>query len=114
MQLPSGQQMARHLGLAELHPPKPLKDAHIDKTPLWFYCLQEAEASGKGKLTGVGGKIVASVIARILKEDRESVLHVHGFTPWKGFGANCTMANIMAFVEKHRDDVDYREDLFCG
>ncbi|SEW07366.1 Animal haem peroxidase [Cognatiyoonia koreensis] len=114
MQLPSGQQMARHLGIPELTAPKELRDKHITKTPLWFYCLQEAQESGKGKLTGVGGKIVASVFARILKEDYESVLHVPGFTPWSGFGDTCSMANIMAFVEKHRDDVKYREDLFCG
>lgn len=114
MQLPSGQQMARHLGLAPLPAPKALTDKHITKTPLWFYCLQEAQASGKGRLTGVGGKIVASVFARLLKEDHESVLHVPGFMPWQGFGATCSIAAIMAFVEKHRDDVKYREDLFCG
>lgn len=114
MQLPSGQQIARHLGIPELPAPAILQDKHVTKTPLWFYCLQEAQDSGKGKLTGVGGKIVASVFARILKEDRESVLHVPGFTPWKGFGDSCSLAGIMAFVERHRDDVKDREDLFCG
>ena len=114
MQLPSGQQMARHLGLDPLPAPKALTDHHITKTPLWFYCLQEAQQSGKGRLSGVGGKIVASTIVRILKEDHESVLHVPDFTPWKGFGDQCTMANVMAFVEKHRDHVDHRDDLLCG
>lgn len=114
MLLPSGQQMARHLGIPECPTPQVLKDHHVDKTPLWFYCLQEAQASGKGKLTGVGGKIVASVIVRLLREDRESVLHVPDFTPWSGFGETCTMGNLMKFVEKHRDDVAHREDLYCG
>lgn len=114
MQLPSGQQMARHLGLTPLDPPKELLDHHITKTPLWFYCLQEAQASGTHRLSGVGGKIVASVIVRLLKEDPESVLHVPGFTPWGGFGKTCTMANLMAYVEKHRDHVKHREDLYCG
>ena len=113
--LPSGQQMARSMhGISELAPPKILKDNHIDKTPLWFYCLQEAEERGKGKLTGVGGSIVASVIIRLLKLDPESVLNVPGFTPWSGFGDKCNMANMMAFVEKHRGLVANKEDLYCG
>lgn len=118
MQLPSGQQMAHKLGLKPLPAPKALTERHVDKTPLWFYCLQEAEAKAKGKgtgkLKGVGGKIVASVFVRLLKEDPESVLNVHGFTPWSGFGKKCTMASVMQFVEKHRDHVKNREDLYCG
>ena len=62
LQVASGQHMAAKLGLDPLHPPQALKDHHIDKIPLWFYCLQEAEEKGKGKLTGVGGSIVASVL----------------------------------------------------
>ncbi|MEL6572694.1 MAG: peroxidase family protein [Pseudomonadota bacterium] len=114
MQIASGQQMARHLGLDVLPPPEALQDNNVDKTPLWFYCLQEAEVSGQGKLSGVGGKLVASVFVKLLREDGESVLHVPDFKPWPGFGETCTMANIMAFVEKHRDNVKYREELFCG
>lgn len=114
MQLPSGQQMARHLGLDPLPAPKALTDHHVTKTPLWFYCLQEAEKSGKKKLSGVGGKIVASVFVNLLKHDHESVLHLPDFKPWKGFGKHCTMANVMAFVEKHRDNVKFRKELLCG
>lgn len=114
LQLPSGQQMAHNLGEDVIPAPEVLQDHHIDKTPLWFYCLQEAQVAGKGKLTGVGGKIVASVIIRLLKLDPESVLHVHGFEPWGGFGKTCSMAAMMGFVEKHRDAVKHREKLFCG
>jgi len=114
MQLPSGQQMARHLGIPELPAPSQLTDKHITKTPLWFYCLHEAQQSGKKRLSGVGGKIVASVFVRLLKEDPESILNVHGFTPWSGFGKTCTMASVMQFVEKHRDHVRNRESLYCG
>ena len=114
MHIPSGQQMAAHLGLKALRAPKALRDHHITKTPLWFYCLQEAQESGKQRLSGVGGKIVASVIIRLLKEDAESVLNMADFQPWPGFGKTCTMGNLMAFVEKHRDHVKNRESLYCG
>ena len=114
LQIASGQQMAAKLGLAPLHAPQALKDHHIDKTPLWFYCLQEAQEKGAGKLTGVGGAIVASVIIRLLKLDPESVWHVSDFEPWSGFGgANMTMGSLMAWVEEHRDHIPERTDLFC-
>ena len=114
MLLASGQQAAAKLGLEALATPDALGSAHIDKTPLWFYCLQEAQEKGKGKLTGVGGRIVASVIIQLLKRDPESVLNLTDFTPWSGFGgADCTMGSMMQFVEKHRDHVAHREDLYC-
>ncbi len=112
--LPSGQQAARKLGIEELAAPAALRDRHIDKTPLWFYCLQEAEAQGHGKLTGVGGAIVASVFIRLLRLDPESVLNTPGFTPWSGFGPHCTLGNVMKFVEDNRAGIAHREDLFTG
>ena len=112
LQVASGQQMADKLGIDRLPTPKALEDHHIDKTPLWFYCLQEAE--GKGKLTGVGGSIVASVIIRLLKLDPESVWHVPDFEPWHGFGGkDCTMGSVMKWVEDHRDHTPQRKDLWC-
>ncbi|GFE66607.1 peroxidase family protein [Litoreibacter roseus] len=115
LKLASGQQAAAKLGLDALAPPTALTDHHIDKTPLWFYCLQEASEKGKGRLTGVGGHIVASVIIRLLRLDPESVLNLHHFEPWHGFGgADCTMGRMMEYVETHRDHVTHREDLFCG
>ncbi|WP_171180128.1 peroxidase family protein [Ruegeria sp. HKCCD8929] len=114
LQIPSGQQMADKLGLHRLDTPSVLKDHHIDKTPLWYYCLQEAQEKGGGRLTGVGGSIVASVLIRLLKLDQESVWHVRDFEPWSGFGGrDCTMGSIMQWVEKHRDDIPHRKDLWC-
>lgn len=114
LQISSGQQMARFMGMAPLETPKPLKENHIDKTPLWFYCLQEAQEKGKGKLTGVGGSIVASVLIRLLKLDPESVWHVDGFKPWSGFGGtDMTMGSLMQWVEAHRENFPEREDLWC-
>lgn len=37
------------------------------KTPLWFYILREAEVKGNGRLTGVGGRIVAEVFHRAME-----------------------------------------------
>ncbi|MEX6505421.1 peroxidase family protein [Jiella sp. M17.18] len=113
--LPSGQQVARHLRIAELPPPKALTDHHVSKTPLWYYCLQEAGEQGGGRLTGVGGAIVASVLIRILKLDPESVLHVPDFKPWSGFGGNgMTLGKIMAFVDRHRAEVAHADELTSG
>lgn len=115
-QLASGQQAANHLHVTQKpHVPQVLKDKGITKTPLWFYCLQEAEEFGHGKLTGVGGAIVASVFARLLKQDKTSVLHVHGFEPWSGFtGHGSTFGGMLKFVEAHRDSVSVASDLRCG
>ena len=114
----SGQQLARWLaanhpalGVKELPAPATLKKHHITKTPLWFYCLEEATKSKK--LTGVGGIIVASVFARLLKLDRESILHTE-FEPWSGFGEKFTMGNMMKWMEDHRDHVTHAADLRCG
>ena len=114
MQLASGQQAARHLGFDPLLAPQVLRDNGIDKTPLWFYCLQEAQQLGAGRLTNVGGSIVASVIIRLLKLDPTSVLNTPDFTPWSGFGKTFSMGNLMKYVEDHRDDLPQKKDLFCG
>ena len=112
LHLMSGQQVARHLRIAELPAPQILKDAHIDKTPLWVYCLQEGK---DGKLTGVGAAVVASVFGQLLKLDPESVVHQPHFKPWSEFGGeNCTMAGVMQWIEAHRDGIPYAEALRCG
>ncbi|MGB3243592.1 MAG: peroxidase family protein [Sulfitobacter sp.] len=113
-QLASGQSMARHLGLSPRHPPEHLKKKGISKTPLWFYCLEEAD-DAHGKLAGVGGTIVASVFARLLRLDSNSFVHAHGFQPWNGFGGEDTvLGGLLKFVEKNRDSVTHAEHLRCG
>ena len=127
LQLPHGQMVARYLhhrgyGKSDhglVHPPlaapSELAKHHIDKTPLWVYCLQEAEKVGDGKLTGVGGLIVASVLIRLMKLDPASLLNTPEFKPWSGFGGDkCSMGNIMQYAEDHRDDIPHRKDLYTG
>ena len=47
------------------------KTFFAQNTPLWFYILREAEL-GDGRLTGVGGRIVAEVFHRAMEGD-----HLH-------------------------------------
>ena len=72
-QLASGEQFRDWMrGDLDLYAPDVKIHAHlkkhgITKTPLWLYALQEAEQQGGGKLTGVGGAIIASVFARLFR-----------------------------------------------
>lgn len=101
--LPSGQMVARAMGLRPLSAehlalnrleaneaflPNQLrrKKAQLKarmvrafgrNTPLWFYILKEAEILGKGELLGpVGGRIVAEVLLGLLEGDPLSYLNV--------------------------------------
>ena len=87
--LPSGQDVARAMGLI------PLSNAALGLTgagwregaPLWFYLLKESElAPSYGKRLGpVGGRIVAEVILGLLFFDRSSYMHARPvFAPKSG------------------------------
>lgn len=109
----SGQQLARHLSIDELDVPPILQSAGITKTPLWYYCLQEA--SDSGKLSGVGAAILGSVFGRLLRQDNESILQLNHFTPWNGFGRRkFSVAAVMNFVEDNRDSINHAPELRCG
>ena len=51
-----------------------------ERTPLWFYCLAEAEAAGGNHLGEVGSWLVASTFIATLLSDPESALSLD-FTP---------------------------------
>ena len=111
MGLPSGQEVARAMGL------KPVDDADIapdyaphtetlrfygfDKdTPLWYYILKEAELSKMGnrqRLGPVGSRIVANVIMGALRADPTSYLCVN--PAWKPGGGMHDIGNILFFVD---------------
>lgn len=116
LELASGQQVARQMGVPEISAPKELTAKGITKTPLWYYCLHEAESCG-GKLGPVGGTIVATTILRLLYLDHESVLcSAHDFKPWKSMGAGpngeYSMGRMLDFVEKNRDNIDHKTSLY--
>jgi hypothetical protein len=82
MGLPSGQNVARCMGI------QPLSDADLDlggrgapdfngDSPLWFYVLREAELLAGGQHLGpVGGRIVAEVLLGLLVGDPLSWLNI--------------------------------------
>jgi hypothetical protein len=72
--LPSGQDVAGHMGMAVL------TDAELElpgggPAPLWYYILKEASVQAGGQHLGeVGGRIVAEVFLGLLEKDPSSYL----------------------------------------
>ena len=103
VRLASGQQMAAMMGIQVLTPDQVLSgagggatfDTDPDKlsndqktflgehTPLWFYILREAELNN-GRLTGVGGRIVAEVFHRSMEGSRYSIVRDPSWRPFFG------------------------------
>jgi hypothetical protein len=99
MKLATGQQMARQLhvlpltaeqikhgtgtgaSLDSLTPAQ--QDAVVANTPLWFYILREAELND-GRLTGVGGRIVAETFHRAIEGSRSSIIRAPHWRPTLG------------------------------
>jgi hypothetical protein len=77
-QLPSGQSIARTMGVpalaaADLNELNAYELGLEDSTPLWLYILKEAEIMAGGLHLGpVGSRIVGEVIIGLLQLDRES------------------------------------------
>ena len=118
LELASGQQMARLMHVAEIAAPEELTTHGISKTPLWYYCLLEAESHG-GKLGPVGGTIVAGTLLRLLSLDPDSLLcSAHGFKPWTTLGAskagNFSLGHMLACVEAGRGAIAHADDLITG
>jgi len=70
LELPSGQDIARHLGIEPV-----LTSAELgveEPTPLWFYLLKESELGGGTRLGPVGARIVAEVLIGLIKVDTQS------------------------------------------
>jgi len=78
--LPSGQDMARRMGIKPLTPEqlselKPLGVGFERSTPAWYYMLKEAQvANGGTSLSGVGARIVAEVMIGVMQGDRLSFI----------------------------------------
>lgn len=117
-ELASGQQMAELVGADPIAAPSELRDQGITKTPLWYYCLHEAESHG-GKLGPVGGTIVAGTIMRLMMLDGESLLRSgRGFQPLQAFGATAagrySMGHLLKWVEENRGLIANPEELYNG
>jgi hypothetical protein len=83
--IPSGQSIARRMGVPALTPAQlgMLKPYDMEKsTPLWFYILKEAELMEGGlRLGPVGSRIVGEVFIGLLKADESS--YVAARPNWK-------------------------------
>jgi hypothetical protein len=98
--IPSGQRVAAAMSL----PPLPesdladLKPFNLhNRTPLWFYCLREADVTADGKRLGpVGGRIVGEVMIGLLQGDSTSYLcQDPDWTPSFGAGGKFTMVDLL-------------------
>jgi hypothetical protein len=59
------------------------REAFLRNTPLWFYVLREAELN-RGKLTGVGARIVAETFHRAIEGSRTSIVRNPAWRPTLG------------------------------
>lgn len=71
--LPSGEAVARHLGVAPLTSEQVGLGSAGGETPLWYYILREAEVCTGGHGLGpVGGRIVTEVLVGLIDSDPAS------------------------------------------
>jgi hypothetical protein len=118
--LASGQQMAELLDVKPLEADEILegaggavldaldedeKAALVENTPLWFYVLREAELAG-GRMTGVGGRIVAEVFHRAMEGSRTSIVRDPGWRPTLGpDAATFRMVDLLLFAFEGRAEL---------
>ncbi len=101
--IPSGQQVAGAMRITPLAASDlaDLKPFHLhNRTPLWFYCLREAEVLGEGKRMGpVGGRIIGEVMIGLLEGDTTSYLRQEpDWTPILGNDGEFTMVDLLKFA----------------
>ncbi|MEU8231550.1 heme peroxidase family protein [Actinoplanes sp. NPDC048967] len=121
VELASGQQAAEFLGVTPLTAEQIIggtdagavltalnddeRNAFAARTPLWFYILREAELNG-GRLTGVGGRIVAEVFHRAMEGSRISIVRDPSWRPTLGPDADTfRMVDLLLFAFEGRAEL---------
>ncbi|MCT7661390.1 peptidoglycan-binding protein [Mycobacterium deserti] len=120
VKLASGQQMATLTGVTELTEDEVITGSGgVDfaglsanlrtelsaNTPLWPYILREAELNG-GRLTGVGGRIVAEVFHRAMEGSAHSIVRDPHWRPDLGPNAfTFRMVDLLLFAFEGRSDL---------
>lgn len=97
LRMPTGQAVAKKISTKTLTATEILKHAADDqqrkvlkesgfhkRTPLWYYILVEAAATGKGHLGIVGSTIVAEVLIGLARRSENSFFDVLGWKPTLG------------------------------
>lgn len=96
LRLPSGQDVAKRMGLKALSGKK--LDAP-EPTPLWFYILKESGLNGGQQLGPVGGQIVAEVLLGLLKGDQHSFVNARPeWKPTLGSKGKFTLSDLVKFA----------------
>ena len=114
LELPSGQAVARHMGVRAMTEAeitqgadgKILKEIGLHRaTPLWYYILKEAQVLGDGgnHLGPAGSRILAEVFVGLLQTDPEAFLHIDQEPGWKpilpsAFAGTFTMPDLLRYV----------------
>ena len=120
VKLASGQQMAALAGVTALTDDEivvgdggvdfsrldsGLRNELVSNTPLWMYILREAELNG-GRLTGVGGRIVAEVFHRAMEGSTHSIVREPHWRPNLGPDAlTFRMVDLLLFAFEGRADL---------
>ncbi len=100
--LPSGQDVANHMGLTVLTDAELGLPGGGGPAPLWHYVLREASVQANGRHLGeVGGRIVAEVLLGLLEKDPSSYLR--NMPAWRPFlpaatPGTFTMPDLIKFV----------------
>jgi LysM repeat protein len=97
LRLPTGQAVAKLLGVPALTPQQLLeatgdvngdqatalkKGSLLTRTPLWYYILAEAQAhNGGARLGKVGSTLVAEVLIGLVRRSKDSILKIPGWRP---------------------------------
>jgi Animal haem peroxidase len=118
--LASGQQMAKFLEVPPLSDSEILTGAgganldaltdaqqaeFLAATPLFFYILREAELNG-GRLTGVGGRIVAETFHRAIEGSRTSIVRDPSWRPTLGPDSHTfRMTDLLLFAFEGKADL---------
>ncbi|GAA3396391.1 peroxidase family protein [Cryptosporangium minutisporangium] len=120
LRLASGQQMAELFGIEPLKPAAlltgnggavltdltPEEETELTtRTPLWFYVLRESELNG-GRLTGVGGRIVAEVFHRAIEGSKISIVRDPFWRPTLGPNPGTfTMVELLRYAFDSRPEL---------
>lgn len=80
-------------------------DAFLTDTPLWFYCLREAELND-GELTGVGARIVVETLHRAMEASIHSIVRNPEFRPDLGpVDGRFRMADLLVFAFEDKENL---------
>ena len=104
LSLPSGEDVARHIGVQPLRPDEVGLNKHgwTCETPLWYYILREADVQHEGvRLGEVGARIVAETLVGVIDADPTSFRRAD--PSWKPtlpsrFDGSFTLADAVSFA----------------